>query len=131
MVLGELMENIVKYFQCPDGVKYLLYKNRIECYEITDEYTYITGRLHEVTVPTSYAKMLTIYLDDENKIKTIDGSVLGLMTTANYKTYEWLTTLMEQKIDNYNTFNKLTDIVELGGMIVRPEGYDDYEEDKD
>lgn len=135
MTLENLTKEVVKQFQCTDGIKVILYDGRIEFFEITDEYTYVNTQLKEITHPTSYHWILTIYLDtwkNTTKITSLESGIFSLVTKANHKTCEWLSSIVEQEIIDYSTYEiKHIDTPKLDGYVYRPDNYEENIEDEE
>lgn len=108
MKLKELMTQIKDKFQVDEQLRAYLYKDRIKFIDYTSKCVLKNGK----KLDDFYGNLMSIYLK-ENKISCIECNIINLITPANIEAINFLTSLINIEIEDYNSYKYLTSLEDI------------------
>ena len=114
MLLNELLKCIKKQFMVDEKLIAYLYSDKIELVDFTSGFE-IPEK--DIKGDDFYGFLFTIYLKD-NKISCIENNSIHLITPANKDTIIYLANLIDIKIEDYDSYEKLPDISQLKSIVI-------------
>ncbi len=118
MKLNEIMEQVKLKFHIDEKLQVHIYKDTIEFIEFTSGITNDSGIQ---LMSDFYGKLFIMYYENK-RITAIEPQCLGLMTPRNIQIYNFLCDLINQTIndlDTYITTNKNTSNIKELAIVIR------------
>lgn len=109
MKLHDILKEIKQVFEVDESLRAYLYSNKILLIDYTSEVDIDDDH----KLDAFYGRLGTIYLNENNEIKTIENECINLITPVNKDSLIHLCNLIGIQIEDYNDFPKLPNIKQI------------------